>query len=468
MGASTTKYLVDIDYRLKGLEKANRALGDAGNKAGRAERSLFSLKNLMIGGLAMRGFGFLKTSLVDANASLDTMTTGMATVIGYNLSLPFSQAQPAARALVDEFRSFAKVSLGETKDYLEMSNMIVGAVTSQGGALKDLKEITKGAVVAASVFGARPDVAGLDISQALNGTVTARDRLAKQLIEPIMTVEKFNKASAARRMEVIKQALTSPQIMDAAKQLGESYEGRVSTLKDTIAQTFQKAGRPLYVWLTGQLQLVNAWAEKNQAAISKFAADFGNALVRGFEAIKTFGTWIYDNRGTLLKVAEAFLVFKGLSALSGGVNSIIGGMSSLTTASGTAAMNLMHLAGAAGLAVMSMHWKSDVVKGAVGYVENWKNKNDPETIKKNRDNAMYSAYEKQRDAKKALEEKTAAARVDLTKKVPGKPPNKVHVTIKKIEVVADDSENFVHQMWGAVEKEFRVPSQSSSMPRGAG
>src|SRR5689334_7852113 len=96
MGSATTRYDIAINYELKGLSKANKDLGDAGAKAARAERSLFSLKNLMLGGLAMRGFGVLKDALIGSNASLESMKIGMATIIGSNFHVPFEKARGAS------------------------------------------------------------------------------------------------------------------------------------------------------------------------------------------------------------------------------------------------------------------------------------------------------------------------------------------------------------------------------------
>ena len=38
-------------------------------------------------------------------------------------------------------------------------------------------------------------------------------------------------------------------------------------------------------------------------------------------------------------------------------------------------------------------------------------------------------------------------------------PNGVCVNIKKIEVTAGDSDNFIHAMWGAIDREIRMPPQ---------
>ena len=75
-------------------------------------------------------------------------------------------------------------------------------------------------------------------------------------------------------------------------------------------------------------------------------------------------------------------------------------------------------------------------------------------------NAVIAGLTKLTDLKAAWDEENKRKPV-----VPPKNP-RVNVTIKRVEVVADDADRFIHSLNRRVGKELSSPSQSVFMPRG--
>lgn len=320
-----TSYVVGLDYLVK--DEASRSIGKIGKAAASASRSsdglTRTLKHLTAGYLGFRGLDLAKRTLIDFNASMDQMRIGLTTVIASQMHRPFAAARADATQLLGTLQQMAKASAGTTADFASMASQIAGAVTNSGMGLKDLAEITQGAVTAASAFGAQADVLALDITQMLNGVVGARDRYAKLLLGGAgYTTESFNKLDPAKRASELEKMLTSPTLKAAAKEFGDSFTGQVSTLKDQLQITLGEIGLPLVKRITEELRHWNQYLSQNKAQVAEFARDFSHALVKGFEVVKSTMSWVVQHKDLLLTLAKAALVLKAGSLVGG----IVGGM----------------------------------------------------------------------------------------------------------------------------------------------
>jgi hypothetical protein len=276
-----------------------------------------------IGGLAagVGAFGALalgKKAFIDFNSSVEMSTISIAAQEKMLLGGRWSDAMSNATGLFKEYQSFASKSIGETKDFLDMHAGIASSAYRAGLGMKDLTSMTKGATVAAIALGERADMVSLDIKQMLAGDVTSRDRTAQILLASQgISQEKFNKLGQQQRNKIIMSALNDPALKDAAKAYGNTFSGAMSAFKDNLSITMGKVGLPLFKAVTKEVQRWNAWIEKNPDVIARFAKDFSSALMDGFRVVKDAMSWVVENKGLLLKLAEAALVMKGASMAGG-------------------------------------------------------------------------------------------------------------------------------------------------------
>lgn len=351
-----TTYTVGILYRVN--DKASGPLAAIGKESKGATRGLGELKSAVLGvGAAIVGFGafrMAKSAFVDFNSAIEGSTISLAAQEKMLLGGKWSTAMEHANGLFADYQKIAAKSVGETSDYLQMHQGIAASAYRAGLSMKQLKEMTVGATVAAVAFGEKSEMVALDVKQMLSGDVTSRDRTAQILLASQgVSQEKFNKMDQAKRNAVITRALSDPAIKNAAAAYGTSFAGVMSTLTDNLKITMGKIGLPLFKAITHEIQKWNSWIEKNPEKIQRFAQSFAKALVDGFNAVKGAMTWIARNRDLLMKLAEAVIVMKGAKLLGGAVGGLVdGGVGLLGKVGGMGgAVGLAGVGAAAGMAV---------------------------------------------------------------------------------------------------------------------
>lgn len=319
-----TRYRVDDKGRRgfagieRGAQRASRATGMLGS----------TLRNVIGGYLAGRALGAAKRALIDYNSRIQQATISLAFQQRLmDKGLGWQQAKRDAAGYFDFYQQVAKKSVGETEDFLSMHQQIAAVAKQYGFIGGEVKDLTKGATIVSQVLGERADLVGLDIKQMIAGQVTARDRVAKLLLaSQNVDSRTFNKMAAAQRRGVMMRALKDPAIAEAAKEMEGSFAGVTSTLMDNLKIAFGKVGLPLMKRITAEVKRWNAWIDKNPEKIERFAKRFGDALARGFEAIQGVASWVSENRGLLLKLAEAMLVLKGARMVGGALAAAGGGI----------------------------------------------------------------------------------------------------------------------------------------------
>ena len=317
--AITTNYDVMVKYRVS--DKATRGIRGIGLAAGKASRGLMGITRGLGRIVALSagigaGFGLAKgvSSLISVNAELEKTQAGLRTIIQLNTGKSFATSNLFAEDLMNKFRKDAKSSAGTFKDMAKFASNIAAPVTQMGGSLEDLREITKGAVVAAAAFGERSDLAQLDITQALNGTLGSKDRFAKQLgIDP----KSFNKLLPADRLKELKRVLGKKAIKDAAKSYETSFAGVTSTLKSNLEAFAESAGKPLFQIINKELARVNAWFQNNEQRVKQIAQNVANGFVKAFEMGRQLFGFIDKHKELLMMLAKAMLVGKIASGIAG-------------------------------------------------------------------------------------------------------------------------------------------------------
>jgi hypothetical protein len=308
----TTVYDIRIDYKLD--DRASKGLKSIAAEAQTTSKHLSGLKTLVAtvaGGLL---FHQGVKSLIGFNANLDQMRVQLGGILSMNMAMPFDKASDAADELFSRFQEAAKKSPAMTKDFIDMSAGIASAAAQAGLSLNQLHDLTVGGVTASTVFGTRGDVAALDISQMLQGTVAVRDRMARSLLasQGITDHTKFNALDAKKRASIVMKALNDPRLKDAAEKFGESFSGQFSTLQDQIQITLGKVGLPLFKAVTNEIKSWNQWIERNPEAIDKLVKGLGEGLVSAFGFLKDVVQTIINHKDTLLLIGKIWAVNKGM------------------------------------------------------------------------------------------------------------------------------------------------------------
>lgn len=324
--AGTTTYRVETVYAID--DRASAALGRIGGAAERTGRSTSALSGTIarLGGVVAGGFGLQKAgaALIGFNSSMEQSRITIAGLL--QLNKPGEQwADNFGRAerLTERFQQRMKAAVGTTKDAVDMAGMIVNPVMAAGASMKQLEDLTIGAVIAAKSLGIQSEVAALDIQQALAGSLTSRERFARSLLEPMgFTTDKFNALSADKRLQVLSKALNSDAIKSMSKAQEKSLDGSWSTFVDNLQQGAGKIGLPLFKAITAEVRSWNAWLDANQDKVAAFAKTMSDGLVTGFRMVKDAISFLVENRDTLMAVGKVWATAK----LAGAASGVLGGL----------------------------------------------------------------------------------------------------------------------------------------------
>jgi hypothetical protein len=220
----------------------------------------------------------LDDALIGFNARAEQSKMGLAGIAGMNLKLPWEEAKKAADELYAGLQEDAAKTPAETSELVEFSQQIAGAYLAAGKNMKDLRQFTTQAVVAAKMLKAE-GTAATDIKQAIQGRVGVKDMFASNIVKSLgMTNEQFNAKSMQERADLFAKGLNNPTIRAAMEEYETQWDGVTSTLKDNIAIILGEVGKPLFNALKKLLGRIGRWVQDNKGAIVKFFKPMGDAM----------------------------------------------------------------------------------------------------------------------------------------------------------------------------------------------
>jgi hypothetical protein len=273
----------------------------------------------LIADVARSVFGGLKEAFIDYNADIEKTKLRLAGIASMNLKVPWDKAKESADELYEGLREDAAKTPADTKELVDFATEISNAYMGATKSAKGLREFTTGAVVASKMLG-MSGTAGLDIQQAIAGTVGVRDRFARAMIEGElkMTLEQFKSKKVEERVQLLAKAFNSPTVQAAMKEFESNWEGVTSTLKDNIDLIKGEVGKEFFDSLKKVLKFIGDWVQANRTKIT----DFFKALSKPFVAIYNIGeavvkvimaliNWYYQAGpilGTLSTLMSAIIV----------------------------------------------------------------------------------------------------------------------------------------------------------------
>ena len=336
---ATTIYDIKVRYLVN--DKASKALGGIDKAARKSAQGTDvlskSLKRMMAVGAGFFTFKLAKSLLIDYNAELEQARIQMGGLLQMNIGGSWATNQKRANRLVKEFTEDAKKSTATTKDFVDLAGMLTGPLSRAGASLTDIREITKGAVIASRAFGMETEFAARDIEQALAGTLGRKDRFARALLEPMgYTTEKWNemiRGEPTKALDALVKTFNQPAIKNMAKTQEKSWAGTMSTLKDNLQRTFGKIGLPLMKKISAEFDKLNQWFEKNPEKVNEIAKSVSDALIKGFYAVREGFRFVVRHKSLLMLLAKAVLLSKGIGMVQSIAQPLLSGLNSLNSAS---------------------------------------------------------------------------------------------------------------------------------------
>ena len=183
--ANSTVYEVRLamvmeDKATKPMRRLDAQLAKTSKSAGGLGRQF---KRLAAGAGAYFGIRAGVKHLIGFNASMEQAKIQMTGMIQLSTRMDQAAASSQAIKLVDTLQQKAKLSVGTTKDMVDMASLITRPVLAAGIGMDKLADFTAQAVVASRAFGIESGMAARDIEAALMGQLRSVDRFSRALLE---------------------------------------------------------------------------------------------------------------------------------------------------------------------------------------------------------------------------------------------------------------------------------------------
>ena len=302
-----------LSRMLGGVAPAANQAGSAAVSSGKqAARSWDAAGAALKGWLVYLGASFGYEKLIKFNSTVEDSKNQIAGMLALTRKTNLSDELGNANMLMADLQQRAAKLPGTTAEYVSMLSNITRPIIDAKLSMKDLEDITVGAVVAAKALGVDAGASARDIDQALRGQYHSVDQFTGKLLGSVGYEgeegrAKFNALSKAQRASELKRAINQPQIQQLAEAQGKTFSGVLSTLQDSLEQFFGKVGGALFGRLKGAIEQVNAWLDANQEKIQQIAAVVGDALASAFEFLGEAVGFVIEKGGPIIDWISQFI-----------------------------------------------------------------------------------------------------------------------------------------------------------------
>lgn len=329
MGTVTTTY--DVITRYMAENRAGPAVQQMTTQVQNLERATTSTMGILgrVGAVFAGYLGFQQAnrSLITFNSTMEQSKIQMAGLMAQAGRGDYTSNLEKASLLVKQMQLDARASVGTTADFVQMASMLVQPLTMAGASMENIRDMTKGAVVASRSMGVESMVAARDVDQAIRGMYRSVDVLSSKLLTPMgyggeEGRRKYNLLSMQERLRIYQQALASPAVAAMAKGQEFSFAGVASTFQDTLQMTLGKVGMPLFKGITAELRRWNEWLDRNQTLVDHLADVLGNKILQAAVSFKNAIQWAAEHWKT---IAASYATIKAAGYLAGGTAGLLGG-----------------------------------------------------------------------------------------------------------------------------------------------
>lgn len=346
-----TRIVVDPKGSAPGIAAVQRQISELNRQVEGIGSNITRTLRLAVGVLGASavfsaGKGIVST-IVGINTAAQNAEMGIAGLFAAMSGTSVPAQLGNARGVFAQLRADAAAGAGETQDYVDAYQRILGPARAAGASLEQIRELTRLGLGAG--FALRGDaglkVAGMDIVQGLLGGLSPAE---SQVLAPLLgisgsSLQALNKAGPEEKVKIILKAL---QAMDpAVKAMGATWDAQFSTLKDNAKQLIASASAPIFARWLEHLTAANQWMVANRDLMFEYAETFGRRAVDVWDQILERAREVAK-----LGVAGGALGLVGRSGLAGAAGTAIGGAG---LGGAAAAAGVLGTLAVAGLAVNS-------------------------------------------------------------------------------------------------------------------
>jgi len=299
-------------------------------KADNASKALGGVSGALLalgGGAALSVFGSLGKHLVQLNSEATESKIAVASLLTLNGLGTFENNMNRATKLTRDLRKAAKETKGEASDLINITSTVLPGIAGIAPSNSELVTFAKRATAASNVLlGSDYELGAQQLLQITSGQAGSDNRLFNGIKTPLMqelgikstgskAVEEFNKIAVKdnrKTFDAVNKVLAS--FDDANNLLNKTIGGQIASLGDVANNILLTVGEPLTELLSGKLQEVNDWFEKNEDYVTKTAEAIGGKLTQAFEVFGDAAMYAAKNVDVLVASSAGLLAMKAFGA----------------------------------------------------------------------------------------------------------------------------------------------------------
>lgn len=326
--------MADTVYRIRIDYTANTAEAERG--AARVSSGFGGIKAAIVGAAAALGVSQLAQKIFEIGRKAEDTRIAIAGMMQAggaagltNSADDFNKSMGMSAEIIKQMRKDARDLPGEFEDLVNVFRMGIGGGLDAGKSVNQIEQLSAKLMAFGAMAQLPSDQVGREFAMMMESRAGAHNVLFQRLHTQIgLTAKEFNALSSSDKWARIEKALKGYE--PAIKAFGNTWSAVESTTEDFAKQIFRIGTAPVFEAVKRHLSEWNDWFQKNQEYVERMATTWGTELAGGLETAygwaKSLVSVIVDNRETLLKIAEAYIGFKGLSAFGGGGGGGIAGI----------------------------------------------------------------------------------------------------------------------------------------------
>lgn len=317
--------MADTVYRIRIDYTANTAEAERG--AARVSSGFGGIKAAIVGAAAALGISQLASKIFEIGRKAEDAKIAIAGMMqasgagGLTGSADdFNKSMAMSAEIIKQMRKDARDLPGEFEDLANIFRMGIGGGIGAGKSINEIEKLSAKLMAFGAMNTLQSEQVGREFAMMMEGRAGAHNVLWQRLTGGHGDAKKFNAMGQPEKFAAIEKYLKGYE--PAIKAFGNTWSAVESTTEDFAKQIFRIGTAPVFDAVKRHLSDWNDWFQKNQEYVERMATTWGTELAGGLETAygwaKSLVGVIVDNRETLLKIAEAYIGFKGMSAFGGG------------------------------------------------------------------------------------------------------------------------------------------------------
>lgn len=251
---------------------------------------LMSPATLLAGGGLIGGAIYGLKELIGFKAELETTHLAFTQVIqdAFDSQGAFgnwTKTMQISQQVLDDLRAQAVNTPASFDDLKASFIQIVEPLTKAGASLREVDKLSAAIATRELLTPGSPQGAlARDVRQLLTGYASAAQIGSGRLRGIVNEMNKLVRAGKlGQAVDLVTKKLAISE--DAAKAFGDSFSGKLATLKDQAKEFLEVFGSPVFDWVKEKMTEWSKYLKENKTSVMELAREWGGKLLTGMQSV---------------------------------------------------------------------------------------------------------------------------------------------------------------------------------------